>query len=327
MWKPQSTAARRARRYAGAALECGGSAQGVEIEHPIVRGAVKMEMTTFNGETSPSVSTDASLDTATAQARHHSVLVAPLRQLVECGAHTTHLRTCLRICSTSVELETGKNPDAAVLWLHGLAPTATIFVPIVEEMRLPAAPAIRLHLSARAGAPRVTRQQRHGECARGTTSTMRTLRPRRHDGGARVAGADRSAALRANERAAFRQQRMVIAGFSQGGGDRALRPACGPCRVAGGHRPLSTYLVGVSTLAAEATLRIAAASPIFMAHGTHCDRWLCAPRWGDAVTTHTARNERYRCECTTVPDDAALVVWEERGDPGTFLLPRACCPA
>ena len=42
-----------------------------------------------------------------------------------------------------VELETGAHADASVIWLHGLGADGNDFVPIVEEMKLPA------HLSVR----------------------------------------------------------------------------------------------------------------------------------------------------------------------------------
>jgi phospholipase/carboxylesterase len=43
----------------------------------------------------------------------------------------------------SIELETGPNPAAAVIWLHGLGADGNDFVPIVNEMRLPASLPIR----------------------------------------------------------------------------------------------------------------------------------------------------------------------------------------
>jgi phospholipase/carboxylesterase len=37
-----------------------------------------------------------------------------------------------------IELATGSDPDAAVIWLHGLGADGNDFVPIVPELRLPA---------------------------------------------------------------------------------------------------------------------------------------------------------------------------------------------
>jgi len=42
-----------------------------------------------------------------------------------------------------IEIETGSQPDAAVIWLHGLGASGDDFVPIVPELDLPADPGIR----------------------------------------------------------------------------------------------------------------------------------------------------------------------------------------
>ena len=43
----------------------------------------------------------------------------------------------------TIEIETGKNPAAGVIWLHGLGADGNDFVPIVDELGLDGAPAIR----------------------------------------------------------------------------------------------------------------------------------------------------------------------------------------
>ena len=43
----------------------------------------------------------------------------------------------------TIELETGPNPSAAVIWMHGLGADGNDFVPIVNELDLSGAPAIR----------------------------------------------------------------------------------------------------------------------------------------------------------------------------------------
>src|SRR5215203_7018777 len=43
----------------------------------------------------------------------------------------------------AIEIETAPNPTAAVIWLHGLGADGNDFAPIVPELRLPPAPAIR----------------------------------------------------------------------------------------------------------------------------------------------------------------------------------------
>jgi phospholipase/carboxylesterase len=43
----------------------------------------------------------------------------------------------------TIELETAPNPTAAVIWMHGLGADGNDFVPIVNELDLSGAPAIR----------------------------------------------------------------------------------------------------------------------------------------------------------------------------------------
>ena len=42
-----------------------------------------------------------------------------------------------------IEIESAPNPSAAVIWLHGLGADGNDFAPIVPELRLAGAPAIR----------------------------------------------------------------------------------------------------------------------------------------------------------------------------------------
>lgn len=42
-----------------------------------------------------------------------------------------------------IEIETAANPEFAVIWLHGLGADGSDFVPVVPELGLPAAPAVR----------------------------------------------------------------------------------------------------------------------------------------------------------------------------------------
>src|SRR5437660_12729305 len=37
----------------------------------------------------------------------------------------------------AIEIETGKNPSASIIWLHGLGADGNDFAPIVPEIRLP----------------------------------------------------------------------------------------------------------------------------------------------------------------------------------------------
>src|SRR5512132_4024520 len=43
----------------------------------------------------------------------------------------------------AIEIETGKSPAAAVVWMHGLGADGNDFVPIVQQLDLTGAPAVR----------------------------------------------------------------------------------------------------------------------------------------------------------------------------------------
>ena len=43
----------------------------------------------------------------------------------------------------AIEIETGKNPTASIIWMHGLGADGNDFVPIVGELGLASGPAVR----------------------------------------------------------------------------------------------------------------------------------------------------------------------------------------
>jgi len=164
-----------------------------------------------------------------------------------------------------VERETGAPADCAVIWLHGLGADGHDFEPIVPWLSLD--PALRVRFVF-PHAPRRPVTVNAGMIMRAWYD-IREL-GERHDED--EAGIRESAALVATlideQRArGIAHDRMVLAGFSQGGAlalHAALR--C-PSRLAG-LVALSAYLVLGETLAAERS-PANATIPIFQAHGTH----------------------------------------------------------
>ena len=162
----------------------------------------------------------------------------------------------------SVEIETGPDPRAAVIWLHGLGADGHDFEPIVPEIEL-AAP-VRFVFPHAPVRP-VTLNQ---------GMPMRAWYDIYQLGG----GPEDAQGVRASQKlveqmiAAEKRrgaEKIVLAGFSQGGAivlQTALRH---PERLSG-VLALSTYLPLHTTLAAE---RSAANRdlPIFMAHGQYDD--------------------------------------------------------
>jgi phospholipase/carboxylesterase len=158
-----------------------------------------------------------------------------------------------------IEIQTGANPVASIIWLHGLGADGHDFEPIVPELDLPKpvrfvfphAPIQPVTLNG--GMP------------------MRAWYDIIQLGG----GAEDEVGIRASQKlleeliSKETTQSIVLAGFSQGGAvvlQTALRH---PKRLAG-VLALSTYLPIAAKLAAEAS----AANkdlPIFMAHGSYDD--------------------------------------------------------
>ena len=163
-----------------------------------------------------------------------------------------------------VELETGARADASVIWLHGLGADGNDFVPIVEQMKLPASLAIRFVFPH---APVRPVTINNGFPMRAWYDIYAADLANRAD----VLGVAQSQgqleALIAREKArGVPAKRIVLAGFSQGGAIALHTGLRHPERL-GGIVALSTYLVMADRLAADA----AAANldlPIFMAHGT-----------------------------------------------------------
>src|SRR5215213_7336543 len=155
----------------------------------------------------------------------------------------------------AVEIETGPNPAATVIWLHGLGADGHDFEPIVPELKLPK-PVRFVFPHAPIRAVTINQGMR-----------MRAWYDIFQFGG----GPEDEAGVRASQKAigeiiaAEKDRKIVLAGFSQGGAivlQTALRH---PERLAG-VMALSTYLPIASTVAAERS-EASQSLPIFMAHG------------------------------------------------------------
>jgi len=165
---------------------------------------------------------------------------------------------------SSIERETAPSPGASVIWLHGLGADGSDFVPIVPELRLPPALAIRFVFPH---APIRTVTINNGMRMRAWYDIAAADLTNRAD----LAGVRQSAsqldALVERERArGVPADRIAVAGFSQGGAIALYAGLRHRERLAG-IMALSTYLIGSDTLASDASPANADV-PIFMAHGT-----------------------------------------------------------
>ena len=161
----------------------------------------------------------------------------------------------------ALEIETGPSPRAAVIWLHGLGADGHDFEPIVPELGMPAAPAVRFVF------PHAPLQP----VAINRGAVMRAWYDVTGDGRQDAAGIRASQvrveALIARERArGIPARSTVLAGFSQGGAIALQTGLRHPERLAG-ILALSTYLPLPETLEQEAS-QANRDVPIFMAHGT-----------------------------------------------------------
>ena len=164
----------------------------------------------------------------------------------------------------SIELETAPNPAASVIWLHGLGADGNDFVPIVPELRLPQSLRVRFvfpHAPVRA----VTinngmRMRAWYDIAAADLNSRADLI------GVRESQAQLEALIERENARGMPSERIVLAGFSQGGAI-ALYAGLRHAERLAGIMALSTYLIAPDKLAAE----VSAANrnvPIFMAHGT-----------------------------------------------------------
>jgi phospholipase/carboxylesterase len=164
-----------------------------------------------------------------------------------------------------IEITTGPSPRLAVLWLHGLGADGHDFEPIVPELKLgfparfvfPHAPVRPVTING-------------GMAMRAWYDILGFDRRAKEDGaGIRASAAAVTELVDREIERGMSSDRIVLAGFSQGGAI-ALHTALRAPSPLGGVLALSTYLPLAMTLATErsaANARI----PMFMAHGTDDD--------------------------------------------------------
>ena len=161
----------------------------------------------------------------------------------------------------AIQIETGPDPEAAVIWLHGLGADGHDFEPIVPELEL-ASPVRFVFPHAPIRPVTINQGMR-----------MRAWYDILQLGG----GPEDEAGLRASQKLTeeliraqgLPAERIVLAGFSQGGAIVLLTGLRYPERLAG-VMALSTYLPLAGTLAAERAAPNRE-TPIFMAHGRYDD--------------------------------------------------------
>ena len=163
----------------------------------------------------------------------------------------------------AVEVETGPNPSAAVIWLHGLGADGHDFEPIVPELVRPGERALRFVFPH---APIRPVTLNNGFAMRAWYDIVSLERRGPEDEpGIRASQALVETLIRRENERGIASERIVLAGFSQGGALAIVTGTRYPHKLAG-IMGLSCYLLLAEGFKTE---RAAAneATPIFLAHG------------------------------------------------------------
>ena len=165
----------------------------------------------------------------------------------------------------AIEIETAPAPTAAVIWMHGLGADGHDFEPIVPELRLGPRPSIRFVFPHAPLRP-VTINQGHVMRAWYDIRALAGVR-REDEAGVRQSARQIESLVARERQRGIPAERLVLAGFSQGGA-MALHTGLRHAERLAGVMALSCYLPLASTLEAEAAPANRAV-PIFWAHGVH----------------------------------------------------------
>ncbi|HEX7155871.1 MAG TPA: dienelactone hydrolase family protein [Burkholderiaceae bacterium] len=163
-----------------------------------------------------------------------------------------------------VEMQTSEQPDAAVIWLHGLGADGYDFVPIVREFDALGVPPLR-YVFPHAPMRPVTINGGHVMRA-WYDIRVADLAQREDPEGIRASQAQVDKLIEREVARGVARGRIVLAGFSQGGAI-VLHTAIRQPQPVAGVVALSCYLPLDGTVDAEATAA-SRATPILMAHGT-----------------------------------------------------------
>lgn len=163
-----------------------------------------------------------------------------------------------------VLIEPGTTANAAVIWLHGLGADGHDFEPVVPWLELPAGLAVRFFFPH---APYRAVTINNGMRMRAWYDIAGTEMQRREDeAGVRESGAALHRMIDGEVARGILAERIVLAGFSQGGAIALHAGLRYPARLAG-IAALSSYLPLADTLVAEAD-GANRSTPILMVHGT-----------------------------------------------------------
>ena len=164
----------------------------------------------------------------------------------------------------AVEIETGRQPTGAVIWLHGLGADGHDFAPIVPQLVSPNERALRFVFPH---APVRPVTLNGGMPMRAWYDILSLDRRAPQDeAGIRASGAIVDELIRRENQRGIPTERIVLGGFSQGGAISLFAGPRYPEKLAG-IMGLSCYMLLEDLLPAERT-RVNFQTPVFLAHGT-----------------------------------------------------------
>lgn len=161
----------------------------------------------------------------------------------------------------AVVLDPASKPESAVIWLHGLGADGHDFVPIVSALDLPETLAVRFVFPHAPVRPVSINNGMRMRAWYDITANMR----QQDEAGIRASERIVLDLIQAQRAAGIAEERIVVAGFSQGGAITLHTGLRYPQKLAG-LLALSTYLPLPEAFAAEA-LAARSDTPILMCHG------------------------------------------------------------
>ena len=165
---------------------------------------------------------------------------------------------------SAIEIETADHPRYSVIWLHGLGADGSDFSPVIPELRLDPALAIRFIFPH---APFIPVSCNGGYVMRAWYDiiTLDTTSREIDEAGVLSARASIRALIERENRRGIPNERIVLIGFSQGGAVAYMTALTHPETLAG-IAALSTYIPSPRLLAAELS-EANKSIPVFIAHG------------------------------------------------------------
>ena len=162
-----------------------------------------------------------------------------------------------------VEINPSTTPDACVIWLHGLGDSGHGFAPIVPELKLPDSMAVKFLFPHASERPITI----NGGMRMRAWYDIKSLdfESRADLEGVKESAEQVEQLIKAQIESGIKAERIVLAGFSQGG-VIALHLAPRFSQKLAGVMALSTYMCEPALLSSEA-LDVNRETPIMMAHG------------------------------------------------------------